>query len=267
MTKRQALGLAPAKDSLSTVFHENTKLGPLSTRAYAAWILNFAKSHAAQQTLQEAFKLYTLMEHVELPRVEACTELEHVISARRSVRTFSGAPVGVEALARLLAFTYGRTGPRQQFRTVASAGALYPLELYLAAFAVDGLPPGLYHFAAETGHLDVVTSGECQAAFKNVVAWQGIDIDRAALAVVITAAFRRNSVKYLDRGYRMVLVEAGEAAQNLCLLATSMGLGTCLLGGFNDDLLSEMLGIDGVNEAPLVPIVVGRPALSGEPAR
>jgi len=263
MTKRQVLGLAAAKDSLSTVFHENTKLGPLTTRSYAAWILNFAKSHAVQQTLQEAFKLYTLMERVELPRVDARTELERFIADRRSVRMFSGAPIDVAELARLLAFTYGRTGPRQQFRAVASAGALYPLELYVAAFAVDGLPPALYHFGAETGHLDVVESGECRAAFKDVVAGQGIDIDRAALAVVITAAFRRNTVKYLDRGYRMVLMEAGEAAQNLCLLATSMTLGTCLLGGFNDDLLSEMLGIDGVNEAPLLPIVVGRPAPSG----
>ena len=86
MTKRQALGLAAAKDSLSTVFHENTKLGPLTTRAYAAWILNFAKSHAVQQTLQEAFKLYTLMERFELPPVDARTELERLIAALKSFK-------------------------------------------------------------------------------------------------------------------------------------------------------------------------------------
>jgi nitroreductase len=58
----------------------------------------------------------------------------------------------------------------------------------------------------------------------------------------------------------MILMEAGEAAQNLCLIATSMDLGACLLGGFNDDLLSSFLDIDGVDEAPLLPVLVGRPA-------
>jgi SagB-type dehydrogenase family enzyme len=258
MTKRQALGLAPVKDSLSEVFHENTKLGPLSARAHAAWILNFTKSHSARQTLQQAYKSYTLMERRELPPVAPRTELERCIAARRSVRTFSGAPMDLEELARLLFFTYGRTGPQQALRAVASGGALYPLELYVAAFDVDGLDCGTYHFGVETGHLDLVTPGACRSAFKDVVAWQGIDIDNASVAIVITAAFRRSTVKYLDRGYRMVLMEAGEAAQNLCLLATSMGLGACLLGGFHDDRLSGLLEIDGVLEAPLLPVLVGR---------
>jgi SagB-type dehydrogenase family enzyme len=146
------------------------------------------------------------------------------------------------------------------FRAVASGGALYPLELYVVAFKVDGLDPGVYHYGVETGHLDIVKPGEYLAAFKNVVYSDGIDADHASLAIVVTAAFRRNTIKYLDRGYRMILMEAGEAAQNLCLVATSMDLGACLLGGFNDDQLSEFLDIDGVDEAPLLPVLVGRSA-------
>jgi SagB-type dehydrogenase family enzyme len=255
-----------AKNSLSEVFHENTKLGRWSARANATWIFNMNRSHKVRQTMLESLhqgqghKTYTLMERRTLPRVEARTELERTIAARRSIRVFSGAAISLEQLARLLFFTYGKTDPRGMFRAVASGGALYPLELYVVAFKVDGLDPGVYHYGVETGHLDIVKPGEYLAAFKNVVYSDGIDADHASLAIVVTAAFRRNTIKYLDRGYRMILMEAGEAAQNLCLVATSMDLGACLLGGFNDDQLSEFLDIDGVDEAPLLPVLVGRSA-------
>jgi SagB-type dehydrogenase family enzyme len=192
--------------------------------------------------------------------VEPRTELERTIAARRSIRTFSGAAIDLGELARLLFFTYGKTDPDGAFRAVASGGALYPLELYVVAFKVDGLEHGIYHYGVETGHLDLVRPMDPFSAFKDVVTWQGVDIDNASLAIVITAAFRRSTVKYLDRGYRMVLMEVGEAAQNLSLVATSMDLGACLLGGFNDDLLSDLLDIDGVDEAPLLPVLIGRPA-------
>jgi len=258
-----------AKNSLYEVFHENTKLGRLSGRAYSTWILNFNWSRTSRQTMRplltswqtgKGYKPYTLMERRELPPVEARAELERTIAARRSIRTFSGAPISFEELARLLFFTYGRTDPHGNFRAVASGGALYPLELYVVAYKVDGLDPGVYHYGVETNHLDVVKPGECLAAFKDAVYWQGVDVDNASLAIIVTAAFPRNTIKYLDRGYRMILMEAGEAAQNLSLIATSMDLGVCLLGGFNDDLLSTFLDIDGVEEAPLLPVLVGRTA-------
>jgi SagB-type dehydrogenase family enzyme len=248
-----------AKDSLAQIFHENTKHGPMTGRAYAAWIINFTRSHRAQLTSDQPYKTYSLMERRALPAVQAASELERTIAERRSIRDFSGAPLGLEELARLLFFTYGRTDPRGYFRAVASAGAVFPLELYVVALKVDGLEPGVYHYGVENGSLDVVKPGDHLDALKQVLAWDGIDLDNASLAIVMTAVFRRNSVKYLDRGYRMVLVEAGEAAQNLCLLATSMKLGACLLGGFRDDLLSDLLDVDGVDEAPLVPVLLGRP--------
>jgi SagB-type dehydrogenase family enzyme len=258
LTNRSAARGLEGKNSLYEIFHENTKLGPLTSRAYSAWIVNFFRSHKAQQTIDQAYKVYTLMERQELPKVEARTELERTIAERRSVRRFSGEPLSLEELSRLLFFTYGKTDPRGLFRAVASGGALYPLELYIAALKVDGLEPGLYHYAVDTGGLDLVKPGDPLAGLKQVVAWEGVDIDNASVAIVMTAAFRRNTIKYLDRGYRLILMEAGEAAQNLSLLATSMDLGSCLVGGFHDDLLSDFLDIDGVDEAPLLPVLVGR---------
>lgn len=262
------VGLRPrnalhGESALYEVFHENTKLGPLTGRALSAWAANFVRPRPDRTPLQGG-KVYTLMERRDLPAVEARTEIERIIEARRSIRGFSGAPLGLEDLARLLFFSYGRTDRRGPFRAVASGGALYPLELYAVALAVEGLEPGIYHYGIETSHLDVVRTGEYRDRFKQLVYLRGIDIDRAAVAIVVTAAFRRNTVKYLDRGYRMILMEAGEAVQNLGLVATSMDLGVCLLGGFHDDLLSEFLDIDGVEEAPLLVAVVGRPAADGE---
>jgi SagB-type dehydrogenase family enzyme len=246
---------------LYEVFHENTKLGRWNGRVYSAWAAAFAQFRPGQTPLHGG-KIYSLMDRHALPQVEAHTALERTIEARRSIRTFSGAPLGVDQLARLLFFTYGRTDRRGSFRAVPSGGALYPLELYLAALNVDGLEAGIYHYAGETHHLDVVEAGNCHAALRDVLYSKGIDIDRASAVVVVTAAFQRSTIKYFDRGYRTVLMEAGEAAQNLSLLATSMDLGACLVDGFNDDRLSELLDIDGVDEAPLLAAVLGRPTAS-----
>jgi SagB-type dehydrogenase family enzyme len=260
------LGLRPKnalhrESPLYEVFHENTKLGRWNGRVYSAWAAAFAQCRPGQTPLRGG-KIYSLMDRHALPQAEAHTALERTIEARRSIRTFSGAPLGVDQLARLLFFTYGRTDRRGSFRAVPSGGALYPLELYLAALNVDGLEAGIYHYASDTHHLDVVEAGNCHAALRDVLYLKGIDIDRASAVVVVTAAFQRSTIKYCDRGYRMVLLEAGEAAQNLSLLATSMDLGACVVDGFNDDRLSELLDIDGVDEAPLLAAVVGRPTVS-----
>ncbi len=249
-----------AKTALYEVFHENTKLGRLSTRAYSAWMINFARSRMYRQTLHQEYKVYTLMERRALPRVQPQTPLERTIVDRRSIRAFTGEPIGVNELARLLWFTYGRTDPRGVLRAVASGGGLYPLEIYVVALAVEGLDPGVYHYDVRDGDLDVISPGDHRPALREILHWQGIDIDRASFAMVCTAAFRRNTIKYLDRGYRMILMEAGEVAQNFCLLATSMGIGACLMGGFHDDRLSALLEIDGVDEAPLLAALVGRPS-------
>ena len=81
----------------------------------------------------------------------------------------------------------------------------------------------------------------------------------AAVVIVLSSVLRRNLFKYHDRGYRMVLMEAGEVAQSLALQATSLGLGTVFMGGFFDDELARLLGLDEVSEPCLLPVVVGRP--------
>lgn len=259
--KRSVLAPVREKASLSEIFHENTKLGRLNSQEHWTWINSFLRSASVRDLTTRAYKTYSLMDRAELPPVEAENDLEENIVARRSVREYSGEGIRREELARLFYFSYGKTGkahPTAFLRAVASGGGLYPLELYALAFDVEGLDPGIYHYNVDQHLLDVVKQGDFRAQARDLIHTEGMDLDSAALVVVITASFRRSTSKYLDRGYRMILMEAGAAAHTLSLVATSLGLGVCQVGGFLDDELSEMLGIDGLEEAPLVPILVGR---------
>lgn len=243
--------------SLSEIFHENTKLSPLRLREYSDHIAALTSNAGVRAMLSQSYKVYSLMDQVELPAPPTDDPLARTVVERRSQRRFSGEAMGLDELSRLLYLGYGRTDDGF-YRAVASGGALYPLELYVVALDVEGLEPGLYHYGVEHHRLDVVRHGDLRSAIAENVVCEGIDLEHAGAVVVISALFRRTTLKYQNRGYRMVLLEAGAVSQNLGLAATDLGLGCCQIGGFHDDLLSEILEIDGVREAPLVPIVFGR---------
>lgn len=244
--------------SLSEIFHENTKLTPLSSRAYGAWIGQIARSRVLTRLMAQAYKVYTLMDQVPLEPPQPRDQLESLMASRRSVRTYTGESLNLEELGRLLFFSYGITDKRRNWRAVASGGGLYPLEVYAVALNVEGLKRGIYHYNIERHHLDVVSREDRLAELKECIWFEDIEIDSAAVLFIITSVFERSTLKYQDRGYRMILMEAGEVAQNMTLVAGSLGLGVCLVGGFQDDIVSRNLGIDGSYEAPLLPVVVGR---------
>jgi SagB-type dehydrogenase family enzyme len=262
--------LNPLRDEslLSETFHENTKLTRLNAPEYQRRIENVVGKPELVQMIRKPHKRYSVVEErLSLPAVPPSTELERVIHGRRSVRSFSGAPVTADELARLLFYAYGRTGDPpapDYFRAVPSGGALYPLELYPIVLRGDGVPEGICHYNAEHHRLELLRGGDVLPRLKEVLHGAGIDLDHAAVVVVLSAVLRRNLFKYHDRGYRMVLMEAGEVAQSLALQASSMGMGSVMMGGFFDDELARLLGLDEVSEPCLLPVVLGRPQGSGE---
>lgn len=245
--------------SLSEIYHENTKLTPLSARAAGNVITGISHSPMLRRMLEQPDKIYSLMDRVELRPFEPGGALDTALLARRSVRSYTGEPVRRDELARLLFAAYGRTDPRTGYRAAPSGGALYPLEWYVFAHRIAGLERGCYHYYSPTHALDVVDRVDHLPALKECLWFDTVQADQAAATIVVAAVFRRTTLKYLDRGYRLVLLEAGGAAQNMSLLATSMGLGACYIAGFQDDNLSRIIGVDGVDEAPLLAIVIGRP--------
>jgi SagB-type dehydrogenase family enzyme len=199
---------------------------------------------------------------VDLPRPRlGPASLEVVLRQRVSQRAMSCEPVTVNDIATLLGMAYGATqdddddrdadAPR---RAVPSAGALYPLELYVCLRHVEGLQSGIHHYDAPRHRLDRLATPP-EPAFAAVV--EQTTAGAGAGLVIITALLYRTRVKYGQRAYRFTLLEAGHVAQNLILAATALGLATVPIGGFVDHEIEEVLGADGVSHVALYVVAFG----------
>lgn len=198
-------------------------------------------------------------ESISLPEIAISGEklLQQLLQQRRSVRDFQDVPLGLSDIGQLLWAAQGITHP-QGFRTTPSAGALYPLELYVLAGQVTNMSSGIYHYAADNHRLIKVDSGD-QRKRLGQAALEQPWIRRAAAVVIFAADYRRTTWKYGKRGVRYVHIEAGHAAQNLFLQAQSLGLGTVIVGAFDDHEVEAVLQLpDGVQ--PLILMPVGKKA-------
>ncbi len=186
-------------------------------------------------------------------------DLWAVIAARRSRREYLSGPLPLEDLSALLYAAQGVTEPRWGFRAAPSAGALYPMETYVAVHDVAGLEPGLYHYAVADHALEPVRMGDLRASL--VVAGVGQEmLGTAQVCFILTAVFQRTRWRYRERAYRYILMEAGHIGQNIYLAATGLGLGACAIGAFLDDQVNDLVGVDGEEEAAIYLLTVGRVA-------
>ncbi len=145
---------------------------------------------------------------------------------------------------------------RQGFRTAPSAGALYPLELYLAVGNVDGLGAGLYRYEPDSHTLARMDDQDLRRRLARAALGQQWVADNAAV-LIITGVYSRTQRKYGRRAQRYVHMEVGHAAQNVFLQAASLGLGTVVVGAFDDDAVARALGLSQ-GEQPLCLMPVGR---------
>ena len=171
-------------------------------------------------------------------------------------------PAGL-ALDRLLPLGAGvvrsRTlpgGDRYHFRTYASAGALYPIEVYLASATLPGLEAGLYHFHPRELALRRLRAGDYRAFLADASA--APEVADAGAVLVLTGTLWRTAWKYGARGYRHLWWDAGTMLANLFALASSASLGPHLLTAFVDTDVNLLLGVDGRREMALVLLAVGR---------
>jgi SagB-type dehydrogenase family enzyme len=185
--------------------------------------------------------------------------LADAVASRRSRRSFGTRPLELTRLATLLHAAYGVTatmdGTPQDLRTVPSGGALYPLELYVAAHRVEGLDPALYHYDPLRHGLEHLRPLESPAGPE--LSPYGEPLAESAAVVAMTAMFWRSRFKYGARAYRFALMEAGHVGQNLLLAAAALGLDAVPLGGFYDREVDAFLGVDGIYEASLYLVPFG----------
>ena len=191
-----------------------------------------------------------------IPRREGPISLEEAIQDRRSVREFTDQPLALDELGQLLWAAQGITST-QGARAAPSAGGTYPLEIYLAAGRVTGLEPGVYRYRPATHDLALVVTGDARAELVGASLDQ-IWVSEGAAALVISAVYSRTTERYGERGVRYVHLEAGHAAQNLCLQATALGLGVVTVGAFSDDGVQDVLHMAS-EEDPLYVVPIGRP--------
>jgi SagB-type dehydrogenase family enzyme len=208
---------------------------------------------SSEAPVPEAGKMRTKLPE---PRYDSDVSIEESLVKRRSVREYAAEPLTLEEVSQLLWAAQGITSGWGG-RTAPSAGARYPLEVYVVVGNVKGLAAGVYRYDPKRHAMDMTAKGEMRSRLAGASMGQD-SVGDAAIDLVFTAVYKRTTWKYGKRGLQYVHMEAGHAAQNVCLQAAAMGLGAVTIGAFYDDKVSRLLSLPK-DEEPLYIIPVGRP--------
>jgi SagB-type dehydrogenase family enzyme len=195
-----------------------------------------------------------------VPKMTGRISFCEVLRKRRSIRSFSPKSISKQHLSYLLWASTGiqRKEIGYEFRTVPSAGALYPVETYLIVNDIEDLRKGVYHYSIQAHILEELKLGDFRKEVTLAAMGQRMCME-AAVVFIWTAIFFRSKWKYRQRAYRYIYLDAGHIAQNLALSATSIGLGSCQIGALYDDELNRIINVDGLKESSIYMTVVGYP--------
>ena len=182
------------------------------------------------------------------PNQDGPMSLEQAVAIRRSRRDFLPKSLTLEQIGQLTWAAQGRDA-QSRYRTVPSAGATYPLELFVV------IDDGLFRYLPAKHALEKLAEQDLRAALASA-AWGQDFIEAAPLTLVFAAQFSRTTNHYGQRGVRYVYMEAGHAAQNVHLQAEALGLGSVAVGAFDDSSVSKVLSLPNDLE-PIYMVVVG----------
>jgi SagB-type dehydrogenase family enzyme len=187
------------------------------------------------------------------PQLKGKVSLEETILKRRAVRRYRREPLDLSQLSQILWSAQGITGTRE-FRAAPSAGATYPLEIFVvvgkqgviaseAKQAPKELQAGIYHYEADSHSLSLHKPADLRPDLARATLNQEFIID-APVDIVICALYHRTSYRYGRRGERYVHMEAGHVGENIHLQAVALGLATVEVGAFHDEEVSKVLGLE-----------------------
>jgi SagB-type dehydrogenase family enzyme len=188
------------------------------------------------------------------PQLIGKFSLEETLHKRRTVRSYSKQSITSGELGQLLWACQGVTSSDGK-RTVPSAGALYPLEIFIVVGNVKDVEQGIYRYKPDEHILKLVESGDRRFDLEKAALSQA-QISTAAVDIVITSVYKKLSWKYGDRSVRYAHIEVGHAAQNILLQAQSLGLGVCPIGAFSDENVKKVL--KSKEEEPVYILTVGK---------
>lgn len=210
------------------------------------------------------FKSFPGKQIIELPspRKTSGKNIDEVLARLKTSQPSTRNRLTRQDISDLLHYSYGVTEVRRYpggtigLRAAASAGALYPTDIYLGVRTVDGLPAGLYYYHAGRHHLVMIDD---ETALERIALSSGYHgwMVNSPLAVIFTAVFDRTVSKYRERSYRYVVLDAGHVAGNLTLTAAALGWNYRLVGLFADRQLGDALGLNPSDEGALLIVAFG----------
>jgi SagB-type dehydrogenase family enzyme len=187
------------------------------------------------------------------PQFKGKLSLEETILRRRAVRRYRREPLDLSQLSQILWSAQGITGTRE-FRAAPSAGATYPLEIFVfvgkqgviaseAKQAPEELQAGIYHYEADSHSLSLHKPADLRPDLARATLDQEFIID-APVDIVICALYHRTSYRYGRRGERYVHIEVGHVGENIHLQAVALGLATVEIGAFHDEEVRKVLEVE-----------------------
>ncbi len=266
------------EDHLWELYHANSKLtrfalppARLEEDPVAALNQEVRKTKIAEieTAVGTGGKRYSTAEGIELPSgfpPALSMPFREVLEKRASLRDFGGATISLENLSALVSSANGTNRVRSSSerldvptRFIPSAGALYPLELYLLApqplaGPEESAAEGVWHYEPNEHRLERILRCPPERIRTCFQSWPE---NPPSLVAVFTGVPKRQTWKYGNRAYRYTLMEAGHAAQNLILCAAALNLRACPVVGYYDDAVHDLLDIDGLNEIALYCVFLG----------
>ena len=253
----------PGIQSPSELYHEASKLGDRdSILLTIASINNHPKM---RRLISRPASSQRCLTTVELPKnLDVLDQrVKQLFQQRKSSRDFSGEQVPLGDLAAILYFGGAITreivdqfGIKWGFRSAPSGGALYPIDIFCVVNKVASLSAGLYRYDGITHSLQLLREGNYQADLIRGT-YLADSVPTSGLCILMAANFARSKFKYGERAYRFVLLEAGHIAQNILLTVEGLGHSAFPIGGYIDDELNELIGVDGINQAIVYGVMVG----------
>ncbi len=229
----------------------------LKLSAYVIFLITFLAPANQTRGMDSGRPMKSIQENkgevivLPAPEKRGSLSLEEALYKRESVRSFSPEPLTVKEISQILWAAQGTTR-HWGGRTSPSAGALYPLEVYMA------LPEGLYKYVPSLHQMLQVSKRNLMVSLSDAALGQGC-IREAPAVVIITAVYKRIEGKYGSRGERYVKIEVGHAAQNILLQAVSLGLSAVPVGAFHDEKVRRIMAIpDDHKPLYLIPVGHGR---------
>jgi SagB-type dehydrogenase family enzyme len=242
------------------VFHEVTKHSYTSVRSsphYLDWDIK-----------PLPYKIYPGAASIALPRDLNLSSTPTLAALSSRVPPDFSASIDTVALTRILFCAGGLTRRKRvgsddyHFRAAASAGALYPIEFYVAAASVDGLEAGLYHFSPADLKMVGLRRGDWRAFIAAAAAMRP-SILHARAVIALSAIYWRSEWKYRARAYRYCYWDAGTILANLLAAAAADEISAEVIATFEDPALEALLGIDGDREGMVAIVALGH---TDEPA-